>query len=1134
MSLQFIAGPCGSGKTHFIQKMITERAEQFPDRNFIILVPEQYNLQTQRAIVAASPRKGIMNIDVLSFMRISHRIFDEAGAGAGHLLEDTAKSMILRRVASLHEDELTALASRFDRAGYIDELKSLISEFMQYDIHPEDMDVMIDNNEDRPLFNSKLKDLKLIYGKFIDYLGQNYITHEEILDRASALCSHAPFLEDAELYLDGFTGFTPIQLRFLSSMLCVCKKVVVTVILDESMISDGQVFFNAPAGECDLFSLSKNTVYHLTRLARECGAGVDEHVTLVSPPFRLRNSKKLTHLSQNIFRDKQVVYRAGDGDENSETEAIRIAQARTIEEECAFVCRRIHELVRSGCRYSDFAVLCGSLEDYHEQLSTQMVKYGIPAFIDLRHELRMNPLSEMVDSVVEMITSDFSYQSVIRFLRCRLTDFTPGEVRTMENYITAAGIRRRSRYVSEWKKLPRGYKEEELEVLNGLRQRFAALTEPLVRSLPIRGRANTTDMVTALYGFIKERNVYEKLMERAEVFRQEGDIPRYDEYRQIYGTLMELFDNLTEFLGTSELSVSELGELIDAGLSELSVGILPPGTDQVMVGDIKRSRLNEVSHLFLMGVNDGLIPAEERRGGILSDMEREILREQGIQLAAGMREEIFIQRFYLYMYLSKAGASLCLSYSLQAPDGSGRNASSLVPEIRRLFPEITVLEVQPLKMLNDVLTREEALEMLASKLNNRDERRDVRLLLDSLARISDPELLRALIMNAFRFRKNDTILASVAAALYGERIVGSVTRLESFASCAYAHFLKYGLRLREKQEFSFEMRDLGTIYHAVLQEYGQILSDQNIGWRDVKEEKMKEILNIALDRVLSGQKDMALYDTSRSAYMETRIRRVMERTVAVLSYQIGRGDFEPERFEMSFRRGALKGIVDRVDIYREGSSVYLRIVDYKTGAKTLDITSLYEGVSLQLALYAGEAVQKISREERDRDVKIAGMFYYRIADPLVEGKEGEDPKDLEDRIRLELRMNGTMDRDAGIIGHMDRGLTGRSDVVNVQLNKDGTPDARSKVRDASDLECLGEFARLKAGELEEEILSGRIEARPYKYKNNTACDYCRYASVCMFDERIEGCEYKEPETIDSNEIMEEIRRICGLQSNSKA
>jgi len=1137
MSLQFIIGPSGSGKTTYMHKELTKRAAENPDMTYIILVPEQFNMQTQKDVVRMSPRRGILNVDVLSFARLAHRIFDEAGGNDRHILDDTGKSMILRRVATGLDGELSFLAGKLDKSGYINEIKSVISEFMQYDIWPSELDDIKNKNSDRPDLAAKLSDLEKLYQGFIDYMGQNYITQEEILDRAMAMAPKARFLEQAEVYLDGYTGFTPVQLRFLKEIMKKVKRVTVTLTMGSEEINDGHVIPMHLTPENNLFGLSYKTLGSLTKMAKELGVMVDDQVVMPSPCYRLRDNTYLSYLEENIFRGghrppfkaEKPATELQDGGNGlpDNSEALSITALPDTRSEIAWVGRKIHELVRfEGLRYRDIAVLTGDLEGYENILMTEMVKYDIPIFLDTRHRISLNPFIEMIRASVEIIVKNYSYDTMMRFLKSGMTEFSIEEVDELDNYIITAGIKRKKDYLREWTYVPRGMDADKLSGLNEFRVKLTDRLGMLSAVIFPKKKIACRDYVRALYEFIKIQGCYARLKEREKMFEEAGDKVRAAEYSQIYEYVLKLFDRIMELMPSEAMSSREFLQVLDAGLSELSLGVLPQGTDQVIVGDMERSRLSEVKILFLIGVNDGVIPRDTHKRGILSELDRRILKEQDIELAPGTAEQAFIQHFYMYMYLTKPSQRLYLTYSKIGSDGTGRMPSYLIGTLQRMFPEIRVHVIEDNEPVENILTEGEGLDLLVGKLKEEPDERSKHLFTYFWADEEYRGILEESLKRAFGKYEGDPIKASVAAALYGQTLKGSVTRLEQFAKCAYAHFLNYGLRLQEKREFAMEARDMGSVYHRALEFFGKKINEQGLDWFKLTAEEAKNVMKSAVDDVLSELADSALYSGNRNMYLENRVRRIMDRTAETVVFQVQQGDFIPSNYEVRFdvtdnlegydyARLKLSGSIDRMDTLLSEDEVFVKVVDYKSGDHKLDLVMVFHGISLQLVVYINEAMAEVERLHPDKAVRNAGVLYYHIDDPIVDGEPDDDPDDINKRIRLALKTNGLLLGDTEVIGHMDREIlaSGKSEVVPVAIKKDGDFDSHSKVASADALDIISAVVEDKVLELGERIMGGEIGAVPYTAgvgsSSTKACTFCRYKDICGFDEHLPGYHYNE-------------------------
>lgn len=1158
MSLQFVVGPSGSGKTTYLYKTMLKRADEDPGRTYLILVPEQFNMQTQREICMMSPRGGIMQIDVQSFTRLAYRIFDEAGGNNLETLADDGKSMILRCVAARKRDELKVLAGRMDKPGYVNEIKSVISEFMQYDIYPEELDDMIFKSSDRPALASKLSDINILYQGFNDFLSQKYITSEEILDRAVDFSDKAPFLSGCEVYLDGYTGFTPVQIRFIGELLKRCSKVVVSVTLG-SENCDNSVINDVCVSENDLFSMSKKTIKQLRNIAAELNITEDSPIICGSvgekAVGRHADNIPLAYLERNLLRytpdkDKEKILHI-----NNE-KGILLRRFSDFTAEARGIGREIYRLVHEkGMEYGDIAILSGSLEEYERFFSTELVKYGIPFFIDKKHDILQNPFVELLRAACDLILKDMCYDSVMRFMRNSVHEYDMSDVDLFDNYLLAAGIRRKRDYFKKWTYLPRGIDEEKLARINNMRDIFMQEIEPLLNGISPRKSVRCSDMICALYDYVARKDIYTRLLSLSADFLEAGDDVRSKEYGQIYSSVMSLFDRCVDLMGDELITAKELSSILDAGYAELSIGVLPPSENSVIIGDLERSRLSDVKVLFLAGCNDGKIPKDAHKSGILSELDRQILKEKDVELAPGTREQAFIQRFYLYMYLTKPSERLYLTYSCLGDDGKGIMPSYLVDEIKSLFNNIEKSSQEMWRDENEILTPLEGLDKLSETIGYDNEQASF-IMAGLVSEGSYRDQLSMLMDSAFRQYREDPVSRAVAAAIFGPTVRGSVTRLEKFAQCAYAHFVKYGLNLLPKEEYSFDQRDLGNVYHASLKRFGDNLNKKKLEWLNMPMEEVYRQMDIAVDEVMLEMKDTALFASSRDSYNEARIRSVMHKTGEILTYQLQKGKFSPVGYEIpieeyssldgiSFADGTkaklrLRGSIDRMDECVNDDQVFVRVIDYKSSENKLDLAAVYAGTSLQLIVYVNNAIELSKAKYPDKIVRPAGVLYYHIDDPVIlESRELSDAE-IDAQIKKELMLKGYVDDDLEIIARMDKDLAQavsvNSDIIAVEYTKSGELSKKSKVLSSKDFDVLCKFVRKKIRNMSSEILSGQISPRPYAKGDGstriTGCDYCSYSAICGFDENVQGYEYNKLTSDNIEDIIVSMDEIASMDTIS--
>lgn len=554
MSLQFIFGPSGSGKSYGLYQYVVEESIRHPQRNYIVLVPEQFTMQTQKDLVMAHPRHGIMNIDVLSFGRLAYRVFEEIGGGMLPVLDDVGKNLILRKIAGDYEAELSVLKGNMKKLGYITEVKSVISEFTQYDIGEEELLTVMASIGSQSRLYYKLKDISILYKGFTDYLSRKYITKEELLDSLSRVIGQSEMLRDSVVVLDGFTGFTPVQNRLLLELMRHCRKVAVTVTMDER--EDPYVYSHP----YQLFALSKHMVSTLMGLARENRVEVEEPICRYERPvYRFRGNEPLAFLERNLFR-----YQTGTF--GKEQDAIRIHAARNPWEESLAAAGAIRRLVRKeGLRFRDIGVIVSSMETYGDYLKRAFDLYDIPVFMDHKRNILLNSFVEYIRSLLNMAQKNFSDESVFRFLRTGLSGFTTEEVDELENYCLGLGIRGYKRWQEKWLRRLKHMRGEDLERLNHCRVALVEKVDSLMFVLKQR-KKTVRDITCAVYEFMVQENLQVRLKRQEEEFQEAGELALAKEYAQVYRIVVELFDKFVELLGDEEVSLEEYCQLWTRGL----------------------------------------------------------------------------------------------------------------------------------------------------------------------------------------------------------------------------------------------------------------------------------------------------------------------------------------------------------------------------------------------------------------------------------------------------------------------------------------------------------------------------------------------------------------------------------------
>lgn len=1138
MSLRFCFGPSGSGKSHRIYEEIMQRAAEEPGRNFLIIVPDQFTMQTQKDLVMRSDRDGILNIDVLSFGRLSHRILEEVGTKEMPVLDDTGKSLVLQKVAADLKEQLPAMGSLLHKQGYIHEVKSAISEFMQYGISTQDMDKLITSAQKRGALAMKLKDLKTLYRGFQDYIRDHFITTEETLDVLRRSLSKSKILKGSVVVFDGFTGFTPIQNRLIQELMRVCAETIVTV-----TIGVGEDPYKMD-GEQKLFHLSKKTVADLEKLAAEAEVERGEDLFVKGGPNRFAKAPALHYLEQNLFRYQYEPY-AGEQQE------IHMFEALSPREEVHQTALYIRHLIREqGMTYRDIAVVIGDLEGYASYVETEFGQLEIPCFLDRTRGIVLNPMIEYIKSALQLYIKDFSYDTVFHFLRSGMADISREEIDELENYVIrtgARGYRTYSRLFTRRTEEMQGNaegseqaEEKTMERLNRIRQQFMDAVE----ILHMGSQEKAGDYVSHLYDFLEQNQVQQKLLNYQQQFEKEGDLSRAREYAQIYRLVMDLLDQVYELLGEEEISRQEFADILEAGFGEITVGTIPQNVDRIVVGDMERTRLKQVKVLFFLGVNDGNIPKNASKGGIISDMDREFLIESGTEMAPSPRQQMYIQRLYLYLNMTKPSEQLYLSYAKVNSEGKGIRPSYLIDTVRKLFPAMSVEYPQNRSRLEQIEGRQEGARYLAEELREyvegtlpEEERQDFYLMYRAYE--ADAVGRDLLTRAAFRRYRESGLSRIVARALYGQQLENSVSRLETYAACACRHFLQYGLSLQEREEFGFEASDMGTVYHAVLENFAGKLAESNLTWWDFTEDFAAKAVKESVEAYAATYGETVLYSSARNEYAITRMSRILTRTVLTLQKHLKQGSFQPDDYELSFRfaedldsihvdlsedeKMHLQGRIDRIDVSEDAEHVYVKVIDYKSGNRKFDLAALYYGLQLQLVVYMNAAMEMESRKHPDKEIVPAALLYYHIDDPTIETPVEFTDEQINEQILAKLRMNGVVNSDPEVVERLDRYMQDKSVVIPVEKKKDGSFSARSSVLSREEMQLISSYVDAKIRSIGREILDGKIAANPYEKGNEEACTYCAYKKVCGFDGSIPGYEKRQLEDLDKQALMQRMQ-----------
>lgn len=1077
MSLQYIFGGSGAGKSTYLYNSIIKESIKNPLENYIIVVPEQYTMATQKRVVELHPRKGVLNIDVVSFERLAYKVFEEVGAADYPILDDTGKNLIVRRVLEQNKKALRFFGSNISNTGFVSELKSVISEMLQYDISVDKLLDINKNVDNKSLLGMKLDDISLIYGGFKEFIKNNYITSEEILDLMCRKVTESSKIRGSVIAFDGFTGFTPVQYRLMAILLDMCKEVKVALTID---ISE---HVNINEGIESLFYMTKDTVAHLNRICDEGHINVDK-VTVGEDTVltRFAASKELAFLEKNIFRPGLRYYSGKVND-------IVMYAGITPKDEIQYVSGEILKLTRlQGFRYNEIAVVTGDISVYGKLAANIFAQNDIPYFLDQKLHVTDNCLVEMITAVLDVIEKNYTYDSMFRYLRTGLTGLSDENIDILDNYCLAVGIKGRKQWSTQWcRKFRSSSITTDLNMLNELRLNVMEPLTELDKELK-EADGNVRLMTTALYKFLVRMHCEEQMSLLA---KSHGD-----EYRQIYKKIMELFDKIVHLLGSEKVSVKEYNRIMASGFDEIKIGLIPPTKDCVVIGDIERTRLDNIKAMFFIGVNDGYVPKKSDSRSVLSETDRQKLKEMEVSLSMSVREKAFVQRFYLYLIMTKTSGRLYITYAYNSMDMKAILPSYIVRMLKKMFPGMNVLSY------DDTAKEHSYIKIPKTELEWTDE---------NLAKI---------------------LADGVALKLYGKELTGSVTSFEQFASCQYAYFCRYGLDLSEREEYRFAVNDFGTILHAVIEDVSKNIKRNKKSFVLLSDEERRSLVSESIHAVADNYGNTILKSTSRNEYLIKRMEDLADKTLWAIGKQLADGLFTPDTFEKGFLTRIedlphdvsffMQGKIDRIDICEDDENVYVKVVDYKTGHADFDLFKTYYGLKIQLFTYMREAIAYEKKKHEGKNVIPAGLLYYNIDNPIVETKQTDDSA-IEELIRKELRMKGVVNSNKNIISKLDS-TGGTSLNIPVTVGKSGNIDAsKSKVLTTEELLAVGRYVDKENLDKATKILDGSIHINPYEKENENSCAYCPYNSVCGFSEDMPGVKFRRLEYMSPDDIWAQIK-----------
>lgn len=1129
MAVKFVLGRAGVGKSRYIFQEIKQELALDQEKSLILLVPEQYTLQAERDLLKTLNLAGIMGVEVLSISRLGHRILNETGRSQKTFINQQGKQMLLQRIMNEEGAQLTIYSRASRQQGFIKGLAELITELKQQDITPEQLQEKASKVES-PSLEQKLHDIALLYQHFNLHLQEHYLDMEDYINLVIDRMKDSQLLAGARVWIDSFTTFSSQSLRVIEEIMLRADETVISLTLDPRLdVRDAQIF-----------DLSWYTYHKIKKIADKQGLEL-KRVQLMEPGAKDKKPALL-------FLEKELYSYPFQSYEPSCPE-ISIFGARSMITEVEQLGAQVLELVRErGYRYRDIAVVCNSLGTYGPLIKRVFAKYAIPIFLDEKREIMSNPIIELILSVLELSRGRYRYQDMFRYLKTGFAGLTWEECDILENYVLAYGVKAR-----DWKEgFTRGG-EEDLSELNRLRELVFRPLQTLAQEL--KGPRKVGEISQALQSFLASIQLPAQIELWQEELGEQGRYELQSECRQIWNVVGQMLEEISDLMGPQILGPGEFRQILEAGLESLEMGVIPSTVDQVLVGSIQRSKSHDIKALFVIGANDGILPRGTWPEGILSQEEKEGLGRQGLEIGLSRDLKAAEEEYLIYSALSKPTQILRLSFAWSDLEARALRPSLLIARLRQLYPQLDIS--------HDLIENSQLQRKLISTPSS-----TYKYLLEQLRSYLDGNEIdpiwwqvhswygkhpewgsrhKALLGGFYHNNQPQPLARKQAQQLYDWPLKASVSRLEKYISCPFAHFMNYGLRPQPRALFELAVPDLGDILHRILQDLSRRLSREGLSWADLDQSTCHRITDQVSEELLAGYHQGIFHSSSRYRYMSQRLQRISRRAAWTLTTHLQKGSFAFAGHELRFGLQDfcdfpalkvklpggeviyLEGRIDRLDLLEEGDEVYIKLIDYKSGQRNLKLDDIYYGLNLQLIIYLAAVMQGL-KEKEGKATRAAGMFYFKLDDPLVDKDKEMDQAVIESAINKKLRMTGLMVADTRIIRQLDTEFETVSDIIPVRIKQNGDFSSGSSVLEEEVLEKLVEHGLNRVAEAASGILGGCMELAPVKKGLHTACLYCQYQSICGFDPLLEDNRYINLPACPDEEVLKKI----GIGKEGKA
>ncbi len=1070
-----------------------------------IIVPDQFTLEAEKIALDQLQVDGLIDIEILSFSRMCMRILEETGGNSKTIINKQGKHMILLKILAELKDELDIFSKSKDKRGFIEMLNDFITDIKQSKISIDELESLIGTVEEDVILHKKLKDVLMIYKSYEKHMANHYIDNEDYYQIVYNHFLESTLIKDAIVWIEGFDYFSLQMLDMIEKILQQARETNIVLLGDRE-----------DARDADVFDITKFTVGQCQKTAEKVESQCE--IQFITSPV-LEKNHELKNIESELFS-----YPYNTSEEINEN--ITLTATTDYYAEIETIASKIIELTREkDYRYRDIIVICNDTNDYNSVIKKVFGEHQIPYFIDEKKNIMHNPLIEYITALLDTIHHNYKYEDIFRLIKTNMTDISYRDYEKIENYVLKYGIRGAS-----WREefyLGKEQLEEELEEINKTREKIIALINGI--ETKIEKAKTAKEKTEVLYHHLAEElNVGEKLEKIVDIqntYEAQGYIR---EATQIWQVVSEALDQIVELLGDQKISRKQYAELVSAGFEAVEIGIIPTTNDQIVVGTIQRSRSSSPRAVFIVGLNDGVIPSAMTESGILGDQEKERLKEIEVEIGRHSHFRIKEEKLNIYKSFTTAKDAMYLSYVNANTEGKEIKPSLLVDRIKKLYPNLkTEKDIHSMADHHGLLSNPNAsLKFLINGAKRMVETGDSSELWESTYNwyLKNPkysELIKTIQIGLFYDNQVAPLSKKLSSKIYQNPFVASASRLELYASCPFAHFVKYGLGAKERKVREVQAAEFGFIFHEALMQFGEEIERRNISWQSLTQTETNQIIDDIINNIAKDFDEGILHTNHQNLFKLNRIKGAVKKTAWILTEHISRGQFDKFKFETDFgqnkefpaieleladgEKAYLEGRIDRIDLIQEENETIVKVIDYKSGGKTINLKDIVNGFQLQLILYLNATMNGLKKKRDDASIIPAGVFYLKVDNPMLKSEDGVLDRflvkeEVEKQIRKKFMMEGLIINDMEIIEKIDSKIAEESSVIlNIKRTKKGFRKG-TKVYSKESFKKISNYVNDFATNICSEIIAGKIKIEPKKIKSQiSSCTYCDYKSICQFD-----------------------------------